>query len=58
MIRAADAIEDLMCAVGKGETLEDRKLWVACRWVWLLLQSGLKNIDRHSKISCKGDSDG
>ena len=42
LIRAADALEDLMCETGKGETADERAVWWACRPLWILLQQILR----------------
>lgn len=47
LIRFADALEDLMCEVGRGETARDRKLWALCRPLWVEVQIILKGLTKH-----------
>ncbi len=46
VIRAADAIEDLMTETGRGATLEDRHVWWVCKPLWHLLQDILRRWER------------
>jgi len=39
LIKAADALEDLMCECGDGKTATRRKLWAACYPLWVLVQA-------------------
>lgn len=42
LVRAVDAIEDLMIDTGKGTTRIDRIIWWACKSIWPTLQNILK----------------
>ena len=45
IVRVADALEDLMCETGRGETRDDRDVWWTCRPLWILLQRLLRRRD-------------
>ena len=42
LVRAADAIEDLMIETGRGATPSHRAIWWAARALWILLQGELR----------------
>ena len=42
LIRAADAIEDLMSETAFKETIEERAIWWACLPLWKALQKLLR----------------
>ena len=42
LVRAVDAIEDLMIDTGRGMTRVDRIIWWACNSIWPTLQEILK----------------
>lgn len=42
LIRVADALEDLMCETGRGETADDRAVWWTSKPLWELIQCLLR----------------
>lgn len=42
LVRAADALEDLMIETGRGATQSDREIWWAVRALWIILQEELR----------------
>ena len=50
LVRAVDAIEDLMIDTGKGTTRVDRIIWWACKSIWSTLQQILKRSKKDGSI--------
>ena len=53
LIRAADAIEDLMSETAFKETIEERAIWWACLPLWDALRMLLRKCSKENKDAAK-----